>query len=74
MGRSASLFPESFSFFSPPLLLLDPRWAIPIKARVREANQARAINEVVNALRPDHLYPANAEDVWSMALAPKARL
>jgi protein-serine/threonine kinase len=29
---------------------------------VREANQARAINEVVKALRPDHLYTANAED------------
>jgi protein-serine/threonine kinase len=32
---------------------------MPIKARVREANQARAINEVVNA---HHLCPANAED------------
>ena len=29
---------------------------------MREANQARAINEVVNALKPDHLYPANPED------------
>ena len=29
---------------------------------MREANQARAINEVVNALKPDHLCPANAED------------
>jgi len=29
---------------------------------VREAIQARAINEVVNARKPDHLYPANAED------------
>ena len=35
---------------------------MPIKARVREANQARAINEVVNAHKPDHLYPFNAED------------
>lgn len=32
--------------------LLDPRWANPIKARVRNSNQARAINEVVNALKP----------------------
>ena len=32
-----------------PFLLLDQRWAIPIKARVREVNQAREINEVVNA-------------------------
>ncbi|KAL0956360.1 hypothetical protein HGRIS_002509 [Hohenbuehelia grisea] len=30
----------------------DPRWASPIKDRVRQANQARAINEVVNALKP----------------------
>ncbi len=44
------------------LLFLDPRWAIPIKVRVREANQARAINEVVNALKQDHVYLANAED------------
>ncbi|KIO09885.1 hypothetical protein M404DRAFT_131052 [Pisolithus tinctorius Marx 270] len=30
----------------------DPRWACPIKARVRQINQAKAINEVVNALKP----------------------
>lgn len=30
----------------------DPRWANPIKDRVRESNQARAVNEVVNALKP----------------------
>ncbi|KAI6121464.1 kinase-like domain-containing protein [Pisolithus sp. B1] len=30
----------------------DPRWASPIKARVRQINQARAINEVVNAMKP----------------------
>jgi len=29
---------------------------------VREANQARAINEVLNALKPGQRYPANAED------------
>jgi hypothetical protein len=52
-----------FPFFTIiTLLLLDPRWAIPIKARVREANQARAINEVVNALKSDQHCPANAED------------
>jgi hypothetical protein len=49
-------------FFSLPLLLLDPRWAIPIKARVRETNQARAINEVVNALKPEQQQTANGED------------
>ncbi|GBE81094.1 Serine/threonine-protein kinase CBK1 [Sparassis crispa] len=30
----------------------DPRWADPIKDRIRQSNQARAINEVVNALKP----------------------
>ena len=30
----------------------DPRWAGPIKSRVRQTNTARAINEVVNALKP----------------------
>ncbi|KAI0000573.1 kinase-like protein [Russula vinacea] len=40
----------------------DPLWAIPIKARVREANQARAINEVVNAREAVQHCPANAED------------
>jgi protein-serine/threonine kinase len=45
-----------FPLFSLSLLLLDSRRAIPIKARVgegREANQPRAINEVVNALKPE---------------------
>lgn len=32
--------------------MLDPHWANPIKARVRQTNQTRAINEVVNALKP----------------------
>ncbi|KAI9511137.1 hypothetical protein F5148DRAFT_975586 [Russula earlei] len=40
----------------------DPRWAIPIKVRVREANQARAINEVVNALKPEQDQTTNGED------------
>lgn len=30
----------------------DPQWANPIKSQVRKINQARAINEVVNALKP----------------------
>jgi hypothetical protein len=30
----------------------DPRWADPIKSRVRQGNQARAVNEVINALKP----------------------
>jgi protein-serine/threonine kinase len=34
------------------LIVLDPRWAKPIKDRVRQNNQAKAINEVVNALKP----------------------
>ncbi|KAH7929884.1 kinase-like protein [Leucogyrophana mollusca] len=30
----------------------DPRWANPIKNFVRQSNQAKAVNEVVNALKP----------------------
>ncbi|KAF9653189.1 kinase-like protein [Thelephora ganbajun] len=30
----------------------DPRWANPIKDMIRQNNQARAVNEVVNALKP----------------------
>ncbi|OAX41063.1 kinase-like protein [Rhizopogon vinicolor AM-OR11-026] len=30
----------------------DPHWADPIKSRVRQSNQAKAINEVINALKP----------------------
>ena len=37
-------------FFTPPTP--DPRWATPIKSRVRHTNRAKAINEVVNALKP----------------------
>lgn len=33
-------------------LLLDPCWAAPIKLRVRQHVQAKAVNEVVNALNP----------------------
>jgi len=29
-----------------------PHWAHPIKSRIRQSNQARAINDVVNALKP----------------------
>jgi protein-serine/threonine kinase len=31
---------------------LDPRWANPIINRIRQRNQERAVNEVVNALKP----------------------
>ena len=37
-------------------------WVIHIKARVREVNQAHAIDEVVNALKAVQHCPANAED------------
>ncbi|CAK5265680.1 unnamed protein product [Mycena citricolor] len=39
----------------------DPRWANPIKNRVRQTNQARAVNEVVNAMKPsvDNAYDGN---------------
>ena len=33
-------------------LTIDPRWANPIKNMIRQDNQARAVNEVVNALKP----------------------
>jgi protein-serine/threonine kinase len=63
LGGELSFSPECISLFLPfQLPVLDPRWAIPIKARVRETNQARAINEVVNALKPVQSYPANTED------------
>ncbi|KIL65992.1 hypothetical protein M378DRAFT_23793 [Amanita muscaria Koide BX008] len=41
----------------------DPRWADPIKQRIRKMNQARAINEVVNALRP---YPTGKAGVGEL--------
>ncbi|KAJ2914388.1 hypothetical protein MD484_g6031, partial [Candolleomyces efflorescens] len=37
--------------------LADPQWAIPIKNRVRMNNQAKAVNEVVNALKPSQDSP-----------------
>jgi hypothetical protein len=36
-----------FSFLVPPSLLLDSRWAMPIKVRIREANQVCTINELL---------------------------
>ena len=52
--RSAILSPKiNFPLFATiALLLLDPRWAINIEALVLEVNQACAIDEVVNALKP----------------------
>ena len=38
------------------------RRAIPIKAHIRQANQARAINEVVSAPKPEQHRTANGED------------
>lgn len=34
------------------MLVIDPRWADPIKNMIRQTVQARAINEVVSALKP----------------------
>ncbi|KAG9316382.1 kinase-like domain-containing protein [Chiua virens] len=39
----------------------DPRWAKPIKSRVRQTNRARAINEVVNALKPSATSASDAQ-------------
>ncbi|KAF8639504.1 hypothetical protein AX17_001409 [Amanita inopinata Kibby_2008] len=44
----------------------DPKWADPIKQRVRMINQARAINEVVNALRPSQNSKADNNDVGQL--------
>ena len=45
------LFPERMASFFTIITLLDPRW--PITARLQEPSQARAINGVVNALKPE---------------------
>jgi len=42
--------------YSSPLPPADPHWAIPIKNYVRHHNQARAVNQVVNAFQ-DRFYP-----------------
>jgi protein-serine/threonine kinase len=49
LGGQDSPVSSSCLFFTWPA---DPRWANPIKNRVRQTNQAKAINEVVNALIP----------------------
>ena len=61
--RSASLSFSLLPFLSLPTS--DPRWARPIKYRVRLTNRARAINEVVNALKPS---ATNAPDGQSPPL------
>ncbi|CDO72531.1 hypothetical protein BN946_scf184983.g14 [Trametes cinnabarina] len=43
----------------------DPRWADPIKNRVRYMNQAKAINEVVSALKPT---PSSSDALSNQAL------
>lgn len=49
-GKLGGPFQTSFrgALSSPPSV--DPRWANPIKNMIRQSNQARAVNEVVNAL------------------------
>ena len=44
----AYLRAESVLYF----IVTDPRWADPIKQRIRQHVQAKAVNEVVNALNP----------------------
>jgi len=53
-GKLGGPFQIFFSVEHPPHLLpsIDPRWANPIKNMIRHNNQARAVNEVVNALKP----------------------
>ena len=57
-----SVSPTRKYFLFTTSLHSDPRWAIPIKARIRQANQARAINEVVSALKPEQHRTADGED------------
>ena len=49
LGGQGSPVPRSFPYFTWPV---DPRWANPIKNRVRQNNQAKAIHEVLNSLNP----------------------
>ena len=51
-GKLGGPFQKSFGRTSPSLFPVDPRWANPIKNMIRQNNQARAVNEVVNALKP----------------------
>lgn len=44
---------------------LDPHWANPIKNRIRQKNQTRAVNEVVNALKP-----SQSSKIGDSALSP----
>lgn len=47
--------------YIPPPFFLDPRWANPIKNRIREIRLAKAVNDVVNALNPS--LDSNASNV-----------
>ena len=57
LGKLGSEFPPTGNYFASFTTSLhsDPRWAIPIKARIREANRARAI-------KPEQHRIANGED------------
>lgn len=56
---SLEVFALSCNACSHSELYKDPRWANPIKNRVRQNVQARAVNEVVNALKPSVLGAAD---------------
>ena len=51
-GKLDGPFQKSFGRTSSSPLPVDPRWAVPIKNMIQQSNQVRAVNEVVNALRP----------------------
>ncbi|OAX38113.1 hypothetical protein K503DRAFT_818958 [Rhizopogon vinicolor AM-OR11-026] len=62
--------------------LFRPTWADPIKSRVRQSNQAKAINEVINALKPSQdsagqsaaLHVVNGMSTSSSIITTAARL
>jgi len=51
-GKLGGSFQTSLGIAPSSPLTVDPRWANPIKNMIRQNNQARAVNEVVNALKP----------------------
>ncbi|KAF7335208.1 Kinase-like protein [Mycena sanguinolenta] len=48
-----------------------PRWANPIKDRVRQVNQAKAVNEVASALKPSP--GSNPYDGWNGGPLPRSK-
>jgi len=60
-GKLGGPFQNSFARVLSLPITVDPRWANPIKNMIRQNNQARAVNEVVNALTPSTSRPEVAQ-------------